>query len=962
MYVLTAMPVSCVSRYAHVFQPFREMVLQNLVELKGMSFDQYSRLPLTTFSDAIAKYKREVDEFKMMPSTADVGIIRVDSQRVKAVFEPSPSQCLSTLTQLLPEVAATKNDNLYAEVSAAHEKLAASPFSVDDFVALMSNLQATADALPELDERFEYVKELYALLDEEGVAVSDEVRTNHYMLGQTMSLLKHSMQLVEDSAEDNTLRFSKELDDNIPKLRSHISEVRARLDHAMVHSPDSDMDEVLAYLAKISDEVDGLNDTAERYRRYQEILRVNVASYEDLEDVQADLRLKRRLWEALKEWGKVTGDWRDTPFATVDVEAMTKQVMGFAKTAMQAERGLPGSNVAPRLKARVDEFRATLPVVGHLCSASLKERHWKIVHELIGYEVHGVEGFTLGQLMELRVTDHAEAIATVAGEATQEAVLEEMLGKVLAMWAGTELELLPHKDARDVYILGALDDIIANLDDSLVSINTILGSRYVTAIRDQVVDVQKRLILFQETLDEWVTCQRNWMYLETIFSAPDISRQLPMEAKQFTVVDNFWKEEMKRVNEDNNALKAGTKPGLREKFQKHNATLDVIQKSLEDYLETKRVEFPRFYFLSNDELLEILAQTKDPRAVQPHLRKCFDNLVSLQFRGSGPSLDIVAMESGEKEVVDLGRNLKARGNVEEWLTAVEDRMRTSLRRLLKAGIQDFYSGRARVDWVRSHAGQVVATAAQVAWCAGTESALRDENSAKALAAWFEVNVRDLGDLTRLVRGNLSKLHRRVIVALVTTDVHARDIVEELLESGVDTTNNFRWQQQLRYYWNKDEDDCLVQQSSSFINYGYEYQGCTSRLVITPLTDRCWMTLTGALHLKLGGSPAGPAGTGKTESSKDLAKALGIQCIVFNCSDQIDYKMMGKLFSGLAQAGAWTCLDEFNRIDIEVLSVIAQQLHVLRRGRLMGAEHIVFSGRDIALKEHHVIITMNPGYV
>ena len=149
----------------------------------------------------------------------------------------------------------------------------------------------------------------------------------------------------------------------------------------------------------------------------------------------------------------------------------------------------------------------------------------------------------------------------------------------------------------------------------------------------------------------------------------------------------FWREEMRRVNEDNNALKAGTKPGLREKFAKHNATLDVIQKSLEDYLETKRVEFPRFYFLSNDELLEILAQTKDPRAVQPHLRKCFDNLVKLQFRGTGASLDILAMESGEGEVVDLGRNLKARGNVEEWLTAVEDRMRQSLRRALPLALR-----------------------------------------------------------------------------------------------------------------------------------------------------------------------------------------------------------------------------------------------------------------------------------
>jgi len=205
------------------------------------------------------------------------------------------------------------------------------------------------------------------------------------------------------------------------------------------------------------------------------------------------------------------------------------------------------------------------------------------------------------------------------------------------------------------------------------------------------------------------------------------------------------------------------------------------------------------------------------------------------------------------------------------------------------------------------------------------------------------------------------LQRKVIVALITTDVHARDVVETMMNAGVDQINNFTWQQQLRYYWDTEIDDVLVRQSNCAVNYGYEYMGATSRLVITPLTDRCWMTITGSFDMKLGAAPAGPAGTGKTESSKDLAKAIAIQCIVFNCSDQIDYKMMGKLFTGLSGCGNWVCLDEFNRIDIEVLSVIAQQLTILREGRRAGRNRIDFEGANILLQDHHVIVTMNPGY-
>ena len=118
----------------------------------------------------------------------------------------------------------------------------------------------------------------------------------------------------------------------------------------------------------------------------------------------------------------------------------------------------------------------------------------------------------------------------------------------------------------------------------------------------------------------------------------------------------------------------------------------------------------------------------------------------------------------------------------------------------------------------------------------------------------------------------------------------------------------------------------------------------------------------SLKLNLGGAPSGPAGAGKTETVKDLAKKIGKKCVVINCSDQMDYLAIGTIFKGVALTGSWVCFDEFNRVDIEVLSSVSEQIKSLLDAKAQGKAHSHFEGSEIKVnKNFGIFVTMNPGY-
>lgn len=511
-----------------------------------------------------------------------------------------------------------------------------------------------------------------------------------------------------------------------------------------------------------------------------------------------------------------------------------------------------------------------------MSSEAIMEEDWNAIKVIINQDSLEREDLKLEDMIRDDFAKHLTEIEEVVMKAEKKQSLRNKLKQLRDEIKDVKIELFEHKSGT--HVLKGYVDIFTVLDDQTVATQTMLGSQFMDPpLRKEARQWEAKLRELSEIIDEMRKCQKAWMYLEPIFSSEDIHKQLPTEGPMFESVDHYWRTQMELILQDPGLLDLLDRESLKTTFQGHNERLDSIQKSLNAYLEQKRGVFPRFYFLANEDLLLILAQTKDPLAVQAHMDKCFEGIQELIFEDTCMVRGMVSAEGEEvRYIKDINVNEgDNKGNVENWLTDVEREMRACLRKIMKDSVEG-YAITKRTDWVLKWPGQIILAVSQIYWTEGVERALKEgPRASNAIIEFKDLLNHQIEDIVVLVRGELPAQTRVTLKALVVIDVHARDVVASLIEKNVSNADEFEWTAQLRYYM-EGKDDLKVKMVNAVINYGYEYLGNSLRLVITPLTDRCYRTLMGAKHLNYGGAPEGPAGTGKTESVKDLAKAIAVQ--------------------------------------------------------------------------------------
>ena len=364
--------------------------------------------------------------------------------------------------------------------------IARSPNSAEQFIEKMRTVVEAQGKMETFKVQMHKAQDMAKLMETNAWAVPDEQEANLRVIEENVTSLESAVQEAEGREEEDAKRFAQEIEDEIPKLAKKINRVREQLDDVRIASTEVPAESVLSFLARQREELDAHKARTEKLTDFQNALNLDPEDWETLDEVQADLNLKTTFWTAVRDWSVLTARWTDTPLGDVDATELEKEVTRYNKVCTKATKGLPLNPKVPELKAKVEEFSPVLPVVRDLRNESMKDRHWEQIHSLIGFEVKGDESFTLGDLVKRHVTDFHEEITTIATSAQQEAVLEGMMDKVEGIWREAIFEVKSYKESKDMFMLGDTSEVSANLDDCLVTISTILGSRYVAGIREYV--------------------------------------------------------------------------------------------------------------------------------------------------------------------------------------------------------------------------------------------------------------------------------------------------------------------------------------------------------------------------------------------------------------------------------------------------------------------------------------------
>ena len=964
--------VEPIKSYIATFDIFKDdLNLEVNQRVKNIKDDKENWTVQKIREDIIKNKTREKEILDTIKETIDVSIFQINCKEFRIDLANKYAKFAEMEIELLRERALESNKEILNKYAQMKKEITLDIQTIDDLISVKNFMEDVPNMLEELELKTQEVNAIYDILEEFKISIdSAQFEFKSQMFGGPTDI-KNTINSIHYTLEKKKDRLYEIQLENQSKLREGIDIIIVNLKHFEKFQTEDCYDDAWTYTDNVYSNLTSIIAEAQLYNDREVLFDKKKTDYSEVWDLKFNLEPYYWLWQSIYTWKTKTKQWYTEDFSKLKGEDLqnvyddlTRNLKAASTRFQEIQDVKPAViELTEHYRKIVSDYKTTVELAIALTKKGYNKKHWDDIYAKTGINCTPRDGFTFKKILDEGMLKWLDFCNEIGERAFREFLIGESLETIEKKWKDIMFNIVYHKTQK-IPNISNWTEIYKDLDTDISDIQQLEISQFKGPYTDKISLWSKDLLNISIILEEWNKLQKFWIYLQPVFDSSDIAKDIPNEHKKFTMTDRMWRDLMNGL-EKTPGVKQNCKDGLLDKLKEANMNLNNVEKGLNDYMEKKRSVFARFYFISNSQFLEILSQTKDIKKVKDNLGKIFESIEDIELQ---EEKQIGKFYSRLKECHEMIEVVFIRGrNVEQWMSNFEKVVFYTVRHYIEQCLIDYYKS-PRKSWVDNHPGQSIMCVNQIGWTNEIERHLLD----KTLNIYLEIYNQKILEVVDIVRTNNSRLKAITFANLITIDVHNKGIIEQLIKDKIEDISSFEWMKELRYYWEKSlvqindkaqmQDNVIVKSVQTDFPYGYEYIGNAEILVITPLTDKCYLTLMGALRMNLGGAPAGPAGTGKTESTKDLARSLAKLCIVYNCSDDTDYKILGKFFKGLACCGAWICFDEFNRINLEVLSVIAQQLLKLFGAKENKEYSIIFEESEInILPTFCVFITMNPGY-
>uniref|UniRef100_A0ABM5FVF4 Dynein heavy chain domain-containing protein 1 isoform X2 n=1 Tax=Pogona vitticeps TaxID=103695 RepID=A0ABM5FVF4_9SAUR len=989
--------------------------------------------PAEEYVNRILKLRTWVTQVQNVPRVVTTynHLLLVDCSGIHQDILPLLASISEDILSLLLSETTQRSELLIAELSGVLQLFLNVGTDILTIAKCSQKLEQYQGQMTELQEYVDYVRALNEVIQQCFRPLSPKEEALENLLLDTWDAFVYQQREVSDFIVSRRLSIIAELSSSLQKAARDLQEMLSAVTMGRFQDPAQNPRAIEEELRAVFQRFQATVVRAADFCRSQRILTGECMDISFITGQQGVIEIQARIWQLFRVISEQITEWKCLAFVKFSTSLALEKTEDWQKEVISLEHSVPSNH--PILQAclrAIGNFQKYLPLLLKLGSQFLRASCWKEIFAVMGVKCPLNMQFTLGQLLSYPLLEHSDAIFRVYASEKSRHYARDTLHHLERTWAKKQLRLVnfilnvPYQEPQPerfrrlgsgrqrpakleyiskdsgTYVLSDTAELKAAVEHSILTLQNMILSPFSSDILEEAESWASTLRAFDSLLDAWVSFQKKWVFLNIVLYEMDISLPSAELDSRFQGVDSLFREFMQVTCNDPLVLSC-VKPAagscrdgrfvgatLQATFLEGSGDLQVIIRALDYVLEATRMAFPRLFFLSNEELVAMVATASEPADASTWSQRCFPGVRQLQmivpsatedrgtFSAQLPVAQVASLVGEHGEVLKLCSAVSLSRKATQWLFTLEQRMKESLFHLVQGCVAQRLALRPQLDqaferppgptelplhlvaesWATlgsTFPAQCVLLAEEAVWRGAAEEALADPGSQPRLQLKLSLKLEALAHSLRSYRGTqawdpASDQLGLLLGGLIILTLHQRDTLSQLLACKGSSPQAFEWARLLKYRvalsperaraaglslgsaWVGSPPGCWAEVLDSRLPYDYEYLGPGLRLLGSPALDRTFLGLLLALDEFRCGGLLGHPDSGKSHTVQGLAYALGRQLVTLHCTLQMPVSCLARHLCGAVHAGALLLLESAEHLEPGVLSAFSQRLVDLQR--------------------------------